>query len=424
MLVTDLRTLANMISKYLSHPAAIAVAVVLGAALGLALIVRGGAAEVTPPAAEAEAQPAPTDSAELPAPQLDPQSAARVPDGGTELIAFWGNFDELGFASLDRNAQHIDVLMPMWYHLGSDGVLTFDASQAARVRKIIEAKNPGMRVMPIVNNYDKASEAWNAPQVAAMIADPARRVQIAEHIVATISAAGYQGLNIDFESFTEADRANLVAFMAELYPRAKAAGLEVSMDVIVMSKTYDHAALAQHVDYLVPMMYDEHWKTSPAGPISSIPWFDTTLARFLKQVPAEKVMVGMGTYSYDWGDPSIRAKSLTFATAVEAARANGAPIALGEPALNSSFSYSDGTFTHSVWMLDAMSAFNQLSVASKHGVRGFAIWRLGAEDPALWNVLPRRDALDRAVAETLGSDKRTLVYDDAKRLITSGQTSY
>lgn len=413
------------INTYLRRPHTVIAALVLGVALVAAPALHWRASNALR-SAEGETSTAPLPpiaAAAAPAPTPEPEPDATPKAGGTELVAFYANFDEAGLASLQRNAANIDVLMPMWFHLGSDGQLTFDAAHAARVNEIIAAQNPDMKVMPIVNNYDKASEAWNAPQVGAMIADPARRVQIAEHIVSTLAAAGYDGVNIDFESFTEADRANLVAFMAELYPRAKAAGLEVSMDVIVLSRTYDHAALAQHVDYLVPMLYDEHWKTSEAGPISSIPWFDSTLARFLEQVPAGKVMVGMGVYSYDWAGPGARAKSLTFGKARALAQQYGASTGLTDPALNSAFSYQEGANVHSVWMLDAMSAFNQVRVASARGVRGYAIWRLGAEDPTLWNVLPKRDALDRAVAESLAGPGRSIGYDDARGLITGAVTA-
>lgn len=409
--------------EYLRHPYRLAAAIALGAVLVAAPLMHWNAARAAEEAAQTlSATPEPADAAPVPVSATEQQASAPE-KSGTELVAFYGNFDESGLGSLERNAKDIDVLMPMWYHLGSDGQITFDSSHAARVNEIIARQNPDMKVMPIINNYDKATERWNAPEVGAMIADPAQRVILAERIVTTFASAGYEGVNVDFESFTEADRGNLVAFMAELYPRAKAAGLEVSMDVIVMSKTYDHAALAQHVDYLVPMMYDEHWKTSPAGPISSIPWFERTLQRFIQQVPAEKVMVGLGTYSYDWSTAGGRAKSLTYAKAMELAGQYQTGIGLGAPQMNSTFSYvgPEGV-TRTVWMLDAVSAFNQVSIASREGVRGYAIWRLGAEDPALWNVLPNRDALDRGVAESLVTEKRAIAYDDTSVVITNAVT--
>ena len=191
----------------------------------------------------------------------------------------------------------------------------------------------------------------------------------------------------------------------------------VSMDVIVGSKAYDHVALARNVDYMVPMMYDEHWKTSPPGPISSQPWFEKTLKGFYEKVPPEKVVVGLGTYSYDYGASGKRAASLTWADAVALAKEQKAVIELDPKQLNARYSYRDGSTTHNVWMLDSVSAFNQIAAASTTSPRGYAIWRLGAEDPALWNVLPSRDRLDAKVAASLGGTGRTVRYDEARGLI-------
>lgn len=410
------------VPEYLTHPLTIVAGAILGITLVTAPLAFLGASKAAEESASPVAQPATPEATAKPAAAPDPVTEpVPVAAPKSELIAFYANFDKKGYASLERNAKHIGTLMPMWYHLGSNGKLTFDDKQAARVNEIIARENPDMKVMPIVNNYDKATESWNAPQMSKLIAVPSKRRAIAKHIVDTFSAAGYDGINVDFESFTEKDRKNLVNFMADLYPLAKAKGLEVSMDVIVLSRTYDHAALAEHVDYLIPMMYDEHWKTSGPGPISSIPWFEKTLKRFAQQVPPEKIVVGMGVYSYDWGKPGQRAKSLTWDAAVDIAARTNRPIKLTEPRMNSAFRYKDGALTRDVWMLDAMSAFNQLSVAQKQKVRGYAIWRLGAEDPALWRVLPNRDALNAGVAESLESDGRQVEYDAARRLITGAR---
>jgi spore germination protein YaaH len=236
-------------------------------------------------------------------------------------------------------------------------------------------------------------------------------------MVSTYEKAGFDGINIDFESFTKADRASLVAFMAELYPRAKKAGLTVSQDVIVGSATYDHRALSRHVDYLIPMMYDEHWKTSGPGPISSHPWYARTLKRFLTQVPADKVVVGLGTYTYEWGKPGRRARSLKYADAVYTARQQNKPIEFDVHQLNSRFSYRSAGVVRQMWVLDAASAFNQLEVGRRMKVRGYAVWRLGAEDPGLWKVVPRRDTLDAETAASLDGPKRTVRYSSKTGLI-------
>ena len=340
----------------------------------------------------------------------------------TELYAFYVNWDDEPYESLGANADKIDVLVPMWYHVDSNGRLTVDdPAEQEQVLALIKSKNPDMKVMPLVNNYDKSKEAWNAPQVAKLLRDPKRRAEIAQDIVTTLDEAGFDGVNIDFESFTEDDKDTLIAFMGELYPRASKAGLVVSMDVIVGSKAYDHKQLAKNVDFMVPMMYDEHWKTSPPGPISSQPWFERTLQKFYTQVPPEKVVVGLGVYSYDYGVSGKRASSLTWQDAVSLAGQQGKVIEFDPKQKNAHYSYKSGAITHNVWMLDAASAFNQMAYASDTGARGYAFWRLGAEDPGLWKVVPRRDGLDAKAAGALNDSRRSVRFDEASGLIVEGR---
>jgi hypothetical protein len=63
--------------------------------------------------------------------------------------------------------------------------------------------------------------------------------------------------------------------------------------------------------------------------------------------------------------------------------------------------------------------FNQVSGASRTRPRGYAIWRLGAEEPATWVALRARDSLDASAAAAIGRGGRTVVYDAARGLIVS-----
>lgn len=409
--------------SYLLHPVAVVAFVVLiaGVLIGAPLLARDRSADRGPQTADPTYE-APSDvETEAPvARQADPPAEPPpAEEPKTELIGFYVNWGEEAYRSLEANADKITVLMPMWYHVDSKGNVTIDnIERQEEAMRLIRERAPQVRVMPLVNNYDKATETWNAPAVSKLLARAEDRKRIARNIVNAMVEGGFAGVNIDFENFTEKDRANLVAFMGELYPLAKDNNLTVSMDVIVGSKAYDHAALAKNVDYMIPMMYDEHWKTSGPGSISGIPWYTKTLRGFWEKVPPEKTVIGIGTYSYDWGKAGQRAASLTWQDARELSQLEKRPITLDPTTLNSRFSYEKNGITRQVWMLDAVSAFNQISSIADRGPRGYAIWRMGAEDPGLWNVLENRDRLDGEVAESLTSSARTIQYDADRRLIT------
>ncbi len=55
--------------------------------------------------------------------------------------------------------------------------------------------------------------------------------------------------------------------------------------------------------------------------------------------------------------------------------------------MNPHYSYEDEhDLVHNVWMLDGVTAYNELRAAERADVRGTALWRLGMEDPSLWYI--------------------------------------
>lgn len=343
------------------------------------------------------------------------QAAKPAPKPRTELVGFYVNWDESSYRSLSANIEHLTTVMPEWYTVGANGkVRSLGDAKRRRTMKLIRSKRPDLAVMPIVNNFGAGQ---NPKALSGVLAKRGARKRLAADIVRTMRRGGFQGVNIDFEGLTSADRTNLVRFMRELYPLAKRNGLTVSADVLASSATYDYKALAANVDYLVPMMYDEHWKTSPPGPVASQGWYERSLKRFLAQVPSNKVVIAIGSWTYGWSAGSSRAKAYTYPKAMAEARKAKVPVKLERKSLNPTFAVRKGGSKQRFWMLDATTTFNHVKAASKSKPRGYAIWRLGAEDPASWRVLPKRDKLDSGVAESLRTDRRSIQYDKSKGLI-------
>ncbi len=55
--------------------------------------------------------------------------------------------------------------------------------------------------------------------------------------------------------------------------------------------------------------------------------------------------------------------------------------------LNPHYSYSDeNDHIHQVWILDAVTAYNELRACERLGVQGTALWRLGTSDTSLWPI--------------------------------------
>ena len=91
---------------------------------------------------------------------------------------------------------------------------------------------------------------------------------------------------------------------------------------------------------------------------------------------------------------------MTFQQGVITAVESEADITFDPDTLNPHYSYEDeNNRVHTVWMLDGVTAYNELRAAERAGVRGTALWRLGMEDPSIWTIWDATHADDATRAK-------------------------
>jgi spore germination protein YaaH/peptidoglycan/xylan/chitin deacetylase (PgdA/CDA1 family)/GT2 family glycosyltransferase len=330
-----------------------------------------------------------------------PATAVQAPAARPERIAFFVNWDDNSLVSLKANAGRIDALVPEWLHLTAEGrVQRDDPVREQQVTGWLREHAPGVRIVPLVNNFDDGK--WRRDWLAKVLATPERRAGLVEELYRLVRQQQYAGVSIDFENVGHDSQDDLADFMAALYARFHPAGLVVSQSVPVDDRAFDFAALAESVDYLILMAYDEHASDNEPGPIASRDWFARSVRARLEEVPASKLVVGLGNYGYDWTVGGGEGTELSFQDALRTARESDARIEFDPASANPAFDYDDEAGKrHVVWYLDAVTAFDQLTTLRDTPPRGYAVWRLGSEDPGLWRVLERSGSLDASVAAGL-----------------------
>ena len=156
---------------------------------------------------------------------------------------------------------------------------------------------------------------------------------------------------------------------------------------------YDLKRLGAAVDYVVPMVYDEHYQSGAPGPVASEDWFEGQLDHLSKIVPPQKTVIGVGNYGYDWVIGGTAATELSFQQVVSAAHVNKTNVVWDKDQENPVLRYTSAKSgkQHEIWFLDAVTALNQIQAARDGEFRGIGVWRLGAEDSGMWDTLPSRD---------------------------------
>jgi peptidoglycan-N-acetylglucosamine deacetylase len=332
------------------------------------------------------------------------------------------------YSSLKEHIHQIDMLFPDWLHVVSaDGNLVgatplfpvhfynvVDASGVHsvdpenKVKTTIEAAREDTEVFPMLNDYNTISGTWNGDIIGQMLGDPAARerlhIQLDKFLFANPE---YRGICLDFEQVPDDDLKLYLDWIGELHNDFHAKNLRLYVNVQASADDTYLKVLAKNSDGIILMNYDEHEETSDPGPVASEPWFEANLTRVLRIVPRDKVICGIGNYGFDWAVPLpekgkkpsakvVDVTDLSVQDAWQRAADAEADVHLEGDELNPHFAYDDedAHLRHQVWFLDGVTALNEMRAGRQMGLRTFALWVLGKEDPSIWAIWDRPSATD------------------------------
>jgi cellulose synthase/poly-beta-1,6-N-acetylglucosamine synthase-like glycosyltransferase/peptidoglycan/xylan/chitin deacetylase (PgdA/CDA1 family)/spore germination protein YaaH len=321
--------------------------------------------------------------------------------------AFYVSWDSNSLASLKRHYKDLDILIPEQLHaVTPDGALTIvdyeryqtvktsptEANALLRDDKLhrwMKSANVELPIMAQLNNYNGTT--WRVNELAQMLADEDARRNLIEDVVEYAVQAHQVGIVVDFEGVPDKSQPDFRDFAGELASALHAVGLKLMMQLPARDESYDYKFFGKECDAIVLMNTDQHWVSSPPGPVAAQDWFVENLHQVLSVVPPQKVIVGIANFAYDW--PQIDKKKWGSATEFSVQEAllhayeSETEIEFDDSSLNPHYSYVDeNNRVHQVWMLDAITAYNQLRASERLGVQGTALWRLGHSDTSIWRI--------------------------------------
>ncbi|MFI5098274.1 MAG: glycosyltransferase [Candidatus Acidiferrales bacterium] len=323
--------------------------------------------------------------------------------------AFFVSWDPNSLASLKKHYKDLDLLMPEQLHaVTPDGALTvvdYELYQTVRatpaealyrlkqdkLHQWMRSLNPpvDLPMMGVLNNYDGV--VWRIKELEDMLANPAARRHLIADVVEFAVEAHQAGIVVDFEEVPLKSQPHFREFTGELALALHSGGLKVMIALPARDDEYDYAFFGRETDAIILMNYDQHWVTSEPGPIAAQDWFMENLRQVRQVVPAQKIVVGIANYAYDWTESPKKlarhAEEFSVQEALLHADESGTDVEFDAASLNPHYSYEDEqNLTHQVWMLDGVTAYNELRAGERLGVQGTALWRLGSADSSIWPV--------------------------------------
>ena len=254
----------------------------------------------------------------------------------------------------------------------------------------------------IASVHARGLEAWpaiaslDADRIALAMADPAG---LAADISAAAAAAGADGVNIDLEGFRFEDAEAVVTFAAELTRLVHEWGGVTSLDITPRTDSWDITSidfdaefwsqapprreLAEAVDYLILMAYDEHNRHRPAGPVASPHWVEDVTRYLLRYTDSHRLILGVPFYGRQWG-PNLfdapRARGIGSLTASESSGVRSYDARFGLDRVD----FGNGTY---LWSETPQGLAHRVALKDELGLAGLAAWRLGFDSQSIWPVI-------------------------------------
>jgi spore germination protein YaaH len=312
---------------------------------------------------------------------LGASGCLHLPGGPPDLISYWGfaaPWDVRSTRSIAEHAGDLDVVVSGW--------ITLDSASF----RPIELYPDTTRTAPftrfaLITTFQ--GDRFHPDVLRGLASDANILAGAAGAIGALVERGGYKGVVLDFEELTSRDLDVLLAATKAVADSSRAHGaLTVVIAVPAADTTaYPSALLLSSANFLMPMLYDEHWSGSAPGPISDPQWALRYLGARVAEVGATKVIAALPVYGYRWRS-NAPTEIVSYDDARRLAEITNTSLTR-DPASGNLHAISPQGWE--IWLSDSETLQRLVEQARGIGVRNFALWRLGLEDGAVWSRIRR-----------------------------------
>ena len=321
--------------------------------------------------------------------------------------AWYVNWDQHSMRSLKQGMKHLNMVIPEWFFINPT---TCKLETRIDKKALCLLRKSGVPILPILtNNY---GDSFRPEGIGRIMNNPEMRKRFINSVCSLCSKYHFQGINVDLEELSINDNALLTNFMKDLSASFHDNNMYVTQDIEPFNDDYDVEPLAKFNDYLFLMAYDEHNTDSKPGAVSSQHWVERATDWAAKNIPNDKLVLGLAAYGYDWPDGD-KGNTVSFDQTMAAALDAGANIIFDDDSYNLSYSYyDDDNLLHDVHFTDAATLFNIMRFGTTYHLAGFGVWRLGTEDHRLWNFYGKDLSWEKVRKMNVSKLLRLDGYDD------------
>ena len=288
-----------------------------------------------------------------------------------------------GMDKVVANTSGLNVISPTWFKLSDNkGNYTSIASKDY----VDAAHKKGLKVWPLIDNFSTEISTLK------ILSSSENRKNLIANLMSDVEKYDFDGINIDFESLTQDNAPHFIQFMRELSVSCRNSGVVLSVDVPIPASYnmyYERDELAEVVDYVINMGYDEHYSGSDEGSSASIDFVKNSITDSLVEVPKEKLINAVPVYTRVWTkeNSKVSSSALGMSAAANWVKENNIELTWDDEVGQYTGQTTIGSARKYIWLEDERSMKLKMDAIKEEDLAGVAVWKLGLEPKEIWNVI-------------------------------------
>ena len=306
------------------------------------------------------------------------------PQGGVDYWGFTGPWDARSDRSVRDHGANLSRVITGWIALDTTSFLPLEPYGDTVGRNAMMTG----RTMALITSYHGSRFH---PEIIRGLGGNAQATGItAGAIAALVDSSRYRGVVMDFEGMTPRDLDQLLAFTRAVADSVRAHGVGTVVIAVPAGDTaaYPAALLLQSADLIMPILYDQHWTDSPPGPIASPEWVSRNLGTRVAEVGAARIVAAFPLYGYRWRR-NAETEVISFDDARRLTTMTNTALIRDHASATVHARSPEGW---ELWVSDRVQLETLVREARQIGVKTFALWRLGLEDPGIWDFIAPQSA--------------------------------
>jgi len=323
-----------------------------------------------------------TDLAKAPTDGLPQGTVPFVTSGETTVYAYLPYWPDWNYAALTKAWPTVGVVLPEWYRLDLQAAILAplgpEAAHQRAVASVLRFRQAG-QVLPVVNVSDIRPDA--SAQAAGDLS------QVVAQIVRTAGRNHYGGMCFNISGLSSSAFGQIGQLLLAVHEAFRALKTQTCLVAPADSAIWNDRNLTEAIDRAVVLGFRDASVMAAPNPIAPQGWFAREIPPLIDRIGTAKVVLALGAAGYDWTEDDAVPRQVDYAEAMRIAELHDSEVRFDPVSLNTTFSYFDGRHRHTVWILDAATAYNQLLAVSRVRLGGVAVWPLTGADPSVWTML-------------------------------------